>query len=446
MDRIVLSGLEVTGNKRTKTPVILQELPFRLGDTIALADLPSTIERAENNLMNTGLFVRVQITYQDWSGSSMKVTLLIDVQETWYLYPVPKLDFADRNFNVWWQDQGRALDRLILGLDLSHLNLTGWGDELEIGLEYGYTRALKFRYQRPYLNKARTLGLLVEYELNRNREVHYATEENKQLFFERDNAFMRRRVATGTRVWYRPDIYRRHNFYAYFHHDQVDTSISQRLNPLYFPQGGENQRFFRLGYAAAWDYRDNFAYPWDGYRIDGEIQKDGFGIFNERNALTLLLNAEKYWATANKKWSLGTAFRSKYSVLRGRQSLLYNQGVGFGANKLSGYQLYLMDGLDAVLFKTNLRREIFRGEVNFGKWVFLEAFRRVPFRFNLSWPQNVGYVNSPYNSRENPFTNQWVWGTGFAVDLVLYFNFVFRFEASINQTGETGFFLDFDAG
>ena len=173
-DWITVDDIAVEGYRRTKRAVIMRELPFAHGDTIALAQLPDKIREAERQLMNTGLFNSAEITYADWEGETHKVDLKITVTETWYLYPVPIFELADRNFNVWWREQGRSLDRVNIGLEFSHYNFTGWRDKFEVGFKYGYTRSYAIEYNQPYINRSGTLGLSGKIKFSRNRELNYA--------------------------------------------------------------------------------------------------------------------------------------------------------------------------------------------------------------------------------------------------------------------------------
>jgi len=174
------------------------------------------------------------------------------------------------------------------------------------------------------------------------------------------------------------------------------------------------------------------------------VEKDGLGVFGDRNALTVNLFAEKYWPLG-KQWSFSLATRTKYSLIRQPQSYQFNRGIGFGRNRISGYELYVIDGLDMALLRSNLRFQIWRGNISFGKWVFIDSFRELPFRFNLSLSNDLGIVNDPFGTRSgNPLNNQLLWGGGLGLDFVFYYDFVFRLQYSVNELGEGGFFLDFN--
>ncbi|WP_020536316.1 BamA/TamA family outer membrane protein [Lewinella cohaerens] len=442
---ITIDKISVIGQKRTRLAVIFRELPIKVGDTISLANLPKKIAEAERQLMNTNLFSKANITYKDWEGATQKVHLQVELLENWYIYPVPTFDLADRNFNVWWKEQNRSLQRVNIGLEVNHLNFTGWGDKIEVGFEYGYTRSYSGSYKIPYINKKQTLGLAAGLSYSRNREVNYATVDNKQEFYRDDARFLRRFYKFESSLTWRPAIYAMHTFGLEFHQEWIDPLVIQDFNPDYFGGNKNEISFFRLLYRFAYDFRDNRAYPWSGHIYGAELLKDGVGIFNDRSSLTLDLFGSKYWPIG-ERWSFGLVGGGKYSFIRQPQAYRYNRALGFGRSKLSGYELYLLDGLDAAYLRKSVRFNLWKGNITFGKWVFLESFRELPFHFNLSMSSDMGYANSPFNTQPNPLNNEFLWGGGIGIDLVFYYDFVLRLQYSANKIGDRGFFLDFELG
>ena len=442
---ITIAGIDVIGQKRTREAVIFRELPIKIGDTIALNGLVEKIREAERQLLNTNLFSKVLITYKDWQGSTQRVRLQVEVLENWYLYPVPTFDLADRNFNVWWQEQGRSLDRVNIGLEISHHNFTGWGDKAEIEFEYGYTRQYGMSYRLPYVNRAKTLGLSTSFSYSRNREVNYATENNKQLFYRDETRFLRQNYKLNGSLQWRPDIYGAHTFALEYVQEEVDPIIIQEYNPDYFGNGKTRIDFLRFLYAFTYDFRDNRAYPWSGYLYGTELLKDGLGVFSDRSALTVDVFGAKFWPVG-ERWSVGVNAGAKYSLIRRPQPYRYNRALGFGRGRVTGFELYLLDGLDAVYWRNSARFRIWENQVTFGKWVFIEAFRELPFHLNLSLAGDLGYVNSPFNTRPNPLNNRLLRGAGVGLDLVFYYDFVLRVQYNVNSIGDRGFFLDFDIG
>lgn len=176
-----------------------------------------------------------------------------------------------------------------------------------------------------------------------------------------------------------------------------------------------------------------------------QVKKDGLGIFGDRNALTLRPRYEQY-ATLHPKWSVASLLSGKYSFIREPQPYNDNRAIGFREDVMRGYEYYLIDGLDMVLWKTSLRREIFRRNAHLGKWMPLETMRTMPVRAYFSLNQDLGFVNDPFARSYNDFSGRLLWGGGIGVDMVFFFHNVFRLEYSFNHLMEKGLFLRFSSG
>jgi len=150
-----VAEINIKGNKRTKTKIIQREITFEIGDRLPEDALQAILDRSQQNIQNTGLFVKTTVDTQITDG---KLTVTFTVSETWYLYPTPIFDLADRNFNVWWKEQERALDRVNFGIRLVHFNLTGHRDKLKFKFQDGYTKKYEVDYIFPGINKAQTMA------------------------------------------------------------------------------------------------------------------------------------------------------------------------------------------------------------------------------------------------------------------------------------------------
>ncbi|MEL6143559.1 MAG: BamA/TamA family outer membrane protein, partial [Bacteroidota bacterium] len=343
-DSIQVELVKIIGHKKTRASTIFREMPFSRGDQLAISSLPEKIREARANLMNTGLFAGVDITYEDWKVPGNRVTFVVTIRENWYIYPVPIFELADRNFNVWWREQNRDLDRVNIGLRFSHFNFTGRADELKLSYQYGYTREYRASYDLPYLNKAQNLGWRISMAYLRRREQNYQTLNDQQLFFEADN-FVYQQGAVETELTYRRRLYVSHSLLLGYRNEQVSDTIAKQLNPNFFRVGLNRQRFFRFEYEFRVDRRDVRNYPWQGDFIRFRLNKEGLGIFGERDGMTLWADYRKFIPFGKKKKSsLNASLAAKYSPIRTRQPFLENRAIGFGEYGMVGYQFYVIDG------------------------------------------------------------------------------------------------------
>ncbi len=439
-----IDSIFVEGNKKTRREIVLREMPFRQGNSIHIANLEPKLREAERWLMNTGLFNSVQVFFKNWEGSSNKVHLQVQLEETWYFYPVPLFELADRNFNVWWVDYQRSLERVNYGLDFLYRNATGRSDRLNVSLKQGYSQMLLFQYNLPYLNAEKTLGITLYNLYSRNREINYATIGNKQAFFKLEDDFSITRYSGNITLVYRPALAKYYRISLGYTRNSISPKVLESVGLDFFLNGGTVQRFFSLGMSYTSDNRDFRPYPLSGNYFWAEIKKDGLGIFKDRNGLTFWTDYQRYFPLGKSPFNLGVSTKGKISLIRGKQPYNDYRAIGYQRNTLRGYEYYVVDGLDMLLLKSSLRIKLWENQVNFGKIVPIPAFRRVPFKFLLSLNSDMGFANDPWNPFGNSFNQQLLWGRGVGLDTVILFNFVLRIEASMNHLGEKGLFFHFN--
>lgn len=414
-------------------------MPVRLGDTIPLVDLKRQLELCELQLMNTGLFTKATCTLKNWEGETNRIQLQVELLETWYIYPFPIFELADRNFNVWWVEQKRSLRRVNFGVEFSHFNFTGHRDKLKFFVKYGYTENYTLKYNIPYINKKQTLGISTELAYFKNREVNYATINNRQEFYRDDDNFLSTRFLAELGLNFRPKLWAYHDFIFTFRYNKV-SDIIKELNPQYFLGGSTQQRYFSLAYHYSYDMRDMKPYPIDGYRYGVSVVKDGLGVFDDFNNLQLSVFFNQY-IPVTKKWSFAYQSKARISAIRSRQPYNGNRAIGFSKDALRGYEFYIVDGLDMAYVKTSIRFELINRVVKFGKLMPLKAFKEMPIRAYFSFNNDLGYVNDPFFRETNFLNNSLMWGGGVGVDLIFYYDKVFRLEYSVNQLMEKGLFL-----
>jgi outer membrane protein assembly factor BamA len=436
-----IGDISITGAKRTQESVILREVQFRIGDTLSLAALPGLMEESRLLLLSTGLFTQVSIYYQSWEAASSRVHIAIGLEEAWYLYPLPVFELADRNFNVWWVEQNRALNRVNYGLDFSHLNFSGNRDPLKLKIQFGYTRKYNIRYTLPYINRQKTIGLGFNVDYSENKELNYATVLNKQAFWRLEDRIVHDRFRTDVSLSYRPGARRYHYAELSFLHNRLDPFVADSLNVDYFLGGRRQQRYFALTYEFAADFRNIRAFATDGYYVKFRIRKDGLGFFGDRDALTLTSRIERF-IPLQQRWNLALISDGKYSMIRKPQPYNDNRALGFNKVSLPGYEYYIADGLDLALLRAVLRYKLVDQEAKFGRWVPLPAYRRVPMKIYLALNAGWAIAHDPFQGVfHNPLNNRPLWGGGLALHAVLLNDKVLMIEYSVNHLMEKGLFL-----
>jgi len=439
---VVVRDIVINGLKRTRANIVYRELTFGVFDTLPQSDLGEIMERNQNNILNMGIFNEATVNVKEWDTKNNTIDVSIDVKESWYIYALPILELADRNFNVWWNTYNHAFNRLNYGGRLEFLNFSGRNDKLKAKLQFGYTPKQELEYRFPYLNRQQSLGVSVGFLHSINKEVSYATINNQEQFIKdtiHERNLLTRWRAQSTLV-YRPNLFLRYELSLMFQRYDVDEQVVADFNPVYFRSGGTSNESLITKLSAVYDERDFKIYPSKGIIAQLEIEKNGFSEASDENKLTTRLAIE--WNN-----TLGRRFQQRlvgigyYSLIRSQPSYIYYKALGYGSNYVRGYELYVVDGLDYIIGKYQMAYKLMDTKFSLGKKSPIPQFREMPFRMYLSFAFEAGQANDPYTGEENPLANQWLYGGGPGVDFVLYNNFLFQFSLSTNHLGETGFFI-----
>lgn len=415
-------------------------MDFAIGDSLYLEDIQTRFEVNKLNISNTGLFTDVKINIKDWDHDRKRVTIVITVKENWYIYPLFLLELADRNFNVWWQEEDRDFRRINFGLDLYHTNLTGRKDRLKLGVLFGYTQKYEMEYKVPYFNKAQTIGFTVDAYYSRRKEIAYQTIDDKLAFDRSEDQFQLYRFKTGVAVQYRKKIRSYHNVKVAYRQNKIAERVANDLNPDYLLDGSKVQRVPAISYEYIYDSRDVRPYPMRGSFLSGTILKEGFGLFNDRNSLAISTRLQQL-IPLHKKSSLDVLISAKRELIRKLQAYADYQALGYQRDFLRGYELYVIDGIDFAYTQLTLKYELFSFNFNWGIFMPLKQMKIMPVRIMLSYNNDIGYVNDTQFTKRNTLGNTLLWGTGIGVDFIVYYDKIVQFQLSRNHLGEYGLFL-----
>ena len=439
-DSVYVKSITIEGNRKTKKSIILRELDFKVGESIPIKELGERIETNKKNILNTALFSSANFNIKEWNHENNQVAFLIEVQENWYIYPIVLVELADRNFNVWWQEMNRSFNRINFGMDAYHINLTGKKDRLKLGLLFGYKQKYEIDYEIPYINKKQTIGFSANAYYSRRKEIAYRTVDNKLLFDRSDDEFQLHRFRAGATFICRKGIQIYHRAKLEYQQNRISDNVAFDLNPDYFLGSKQKQQLLFLRYEFTVDGRDIRPYPLSGRRFTGVVEKEGLGIFNDRNGLAFSAALEQYFRLS-KKFSFGTKVKARTQVLRNRQPYTNYYALGYIEDYLRGYELYVIDGLDYGYAQTTLRYELFNFEWNWGKTMPIRQFKKMPTKIYLTFYNDTGYVNDNQYADTNPMGNTWLYGSGIGLDFVVYYDKIFQFQFSRNHLNEYGLFL-----
>jgi len=434
---LVIDQIVPKGNKITRNKIILRELEFKTGDTLFSHQLITKINQSRQNLLNLGLFNFVEIIPQRHDFN--KITVLIRVTERWYIWPIPILTFADRNFNAWWKN--RDFTHTNFGLDIRNKNFRGRRENLDLIIQGGYDKSLQLEWLAPSVNKKMTWGIGIWGGVIFNHETDYDLKNNKLVYYADPHHYVRKYYFAQLSAYNRPKFHHIHSFFLSYKQYRFADSLL-KLNP-HFTYGESKFTFLSLEYNFKLDHRDFAPYPLHGYYFEADALKEGLGLISKTiNSYSFSLIFDQY-LTLHKKWYF--AYNLSVKTSNSSQPYFLQQGLGYKPMNLRGYQLYVINGSALAMVRSNLKYNLIPKTIGHIPFVKSEKFNKFFYALYVNLFFDAGYVSNHQAVIPQPLNNRLLYGTGIGLDYVTYYDVVFRIEYTLNREGEKGFFISFVA-
>lgn len=433
-DQVFVRHIDLSGNNRTRSSIILREINIKTGSTLQRDSLSRTIETTRLRLVNLPLFTSALVMPVVVSRDTIDIH--ITLTERWYLYPEFTFKLADRNFNVWWKEQNHNFRRANLGIGLRHTNFRGNMEELSGMVQVGYTQQLTLNYLRPYVDKAQKHGIGFSVSFAQNNEIPLRTDSNKLIFARRDYGnYIQHQYAANVLYTYRPDYAVRHLLQLGIRHFSVNDTVLQ-LNADYFKNGKRSMKFGELQYRLEYNGVDNWNYPLKGKKMVNYVTlRAGFEGFRFQAADQL---EAAIFQEPMKHWYTSAILRSRIS-LPNDQPWFFRRALGSQSEYVRGYEYYVVDGAHYGLLRLSLKREL------------LNTYVKLPFRFLPVLPirlypkvfADAGYAYDKFPG-SSFLSNRMLYSAGIGFDFLSAYDIKLRVEWTINHLGQSALYLHLD--
>ncbi|MCL5032823.1 MAG: hypothetical protein M1542_06255 [Thermotogae bacterium] len=251
-----IGKIEISGNTKTKTYLIMRELAFKTGDPVTTQSLVQTY----NNLRNTQFFSNVSITPSLPSTDSTTVNMMINVTEN------NKPRQIGASLSIGQPGQGQPWYEGITGSgNVSIVNLSGIGDTLSGQVTLGVNPTANITY-----------GIIFPLNLPMNftSSIYYNTVQpfvitNGQTLYYNETEY-----GVSASVGYQPNVYTSYNIggnFYFFNKSQGSTPISASL--MGAATGTSRSVTLSYNYANV----DNVLLTTNGVKLGGSLSYAGFG-------------------------------------------------------------------------------------------------------------------------------------------------------------------------
>ena len=434
-DRLVVNDILIQGNNVTRPSIILRELLFAKGDTILKMELLPVFQRSRENLLNLAIFNFVYFDATHLPGN--RINVHITVTERWYIWPVPLIEYAERNFSEFIRN--REWDKINYGLYLKWNNFRGRKELITGKLRLGYIKDYALAYEVPNIGQRQQHGFSTGFNLKQQNEVYIATVNNTPVEFKlRDNP-AQVRLNAYARYTYRRKHYTTHTLrFEYFDYRVPDTVAV--LNTNFMGEGRSRLNFFVATYNFNHDMRDSKVYPLEGFAVNIRAEQLGTGLIKDFQYPSFRVTASLMFhqKLANRIYFYNTS-KVRYSTQKYMPYAL-NRALGYN-EFMSAYEAYVIDGSDFVISKYNLKLQLIKPTTRILPLIRMEQFNKIHYALYLNLFADAGYVNNDFPDPTNTMVNTWQFSTGVGLDIVTYYDQVLRIDYAMNRYGEHGLFF-----
>lgn len=428
--QIKISSIQIEGNRRTKPYIILRELPYHEGDIISKDSLAILDTISQQQLYNTSLFE--QVTVYSEAIDSTQVVIKIQVNERWYLFPIPSFKWVDRNFNQWWNEQNRSLDRVNYGLNLRQSNVTGNNDKLNAAFVTGYTNQANFRYQIPFIDKKLRYGLAFGWQNATQKEINIATKLDKQVFYKTRDIIQEGYRANAS-LLYRPNLFERHSFQLGMGRNEISDSAFL-YQASYLPSHQKTFSYVDAALSFSSIRFDYNAYPTKGQSTDFIL----YQRFSKNSNLSSI-QFRKVLVRPFSKSNFVLVESNSIVKFLSNQNYTDNKLLGYGNLQMNGLDYYVVDGNAASILKTSFHHVL--GTISVKNKLTPKRIPIIKYQFWLKAFTHLGYVYSEKPLNGNRLNNTLLRTAGIGLDIVGIYDFVLKIDYSVNQLGDKGLYL-----
>ena len=262
-DPLPIRSIQIEGNEKTKNFVIKRELLFE-EDSFYRYDkhFERLISLSKSRITNLNLFNKVDIetTIDSLNHYEVCIKIVISVVEKWYHWPIPFIEFSDRNFNVLGN-----LDfdpkRTNYGLYVFNYNLWGRNHTLKTKLKTGYNTKFGLEYRIPFLSQESNWGIKALMDYSSQNELWYETINDSLQFFKNDKNDLIKNTQAAIEVSKRLTPFTHFYLSTKYQYDQIDSSVPTND---YLINNAKDQNTFAIQCRIEIDKRNNPFFPTEG--------------------------------------------------------------------------------------------------------------------------------------------------------------------------------------
>lgn len=414
--RLVVKNIVITGNDVTQDDIILREMSLKPGSRF-------TLEKYKDDLLriyNLALFTKVEIIPipigQTVTGEN-EITLNVDVQERWYILPLPSGGIEEGEWKKIW-----------LGMTLRWGNFRGRDENLDVGFRVFYNPNVRLRYSVPWIGEKLHLFMSIggSWSRSRNQSIEAVGRQNgsNTIAYEDEN--------------YENIQYKGELTVGRFFGKRFSVFTDYRYNHLRVSQYKPNRtlstsgvdKYLTLGGGISFDSRDLVEYATKGdylkatYHRYGFLNKEvNFGRFTIENQsfIPISLTPTYYLTMASKLYT---------SLAMGAIIPYYNhEQLGYSDDYVRGWKGKAFEGENVLTLYNELRIPVIKPRYIKAKKLMvvqdLPVIKNLDLRYGL-YATLIYDIGSVWYKHDNIFKQRFISGAGIGINIIAPFGYIAR--------------------
>ncbi|MCH7964442.1 MAG: BamA/TamA family outer membrane protein [Bacteroidetes bacterium] len=407
---VIIDSIVIIGNDQTEDFIILRELTVALGDTLN----PKLAEYNRERVYSLNIFNEVKLHPFQLNNVNY---LLITIEESWYIYPLPFLTLKDRDWS-----------KISYGVAVKIANFRGRNETLRGRLALGYDPSLTFSYSNP--NLSRNLDLFSIFQIGLQEVSNRSTTAEELAGGDFEHKFYFAKLTFGKR-------------FGLFHRFAVTAGYDYVETP-FFIEGisASNERIDRtviLGASYNYDTRDLRQYASNGLFAFASFELKGMGI-NDIKYRIAYFDYREYRPIIS---SLVLKWRLAARLTNGKVPFYDYSYLGLG-QRIRGHWDEQQEGNDLFIGSLELDYWILNDYRLNLYWIPLLPNSLLSYRVGLVWELFVD-TGTTRLIGEPLALNQFSTGYGTGVSLLLLPYFTMRIEYAVNEQFKGQWIFDIGA-
>lgn len=404
-----VDSIIIEGNNTTKDYIIFRELTIKPGDVVTGKVVDFNSER----VFSLGIFNKVLLYFRQEINPERNI-LVIHVEESWYIYPIPFVKLRDKD-----------LSQSSYGLYITYKNFRGRNEEIKSKLSFGYDPQYFVEYYNPIVWEALDISMTTSLTYQKIQNVSEVAEgivgeEFSYRYRMLDFSFGKRINPFNT-------------LYTYLGFTYLDVPFENSTNIL--ASNTSVDRVFSAGLGYLYDTRDLKQYAESGIYGSAIYRHYGFG--NKNISYNVFLADYRQYQKIISKLTL--KWRGVYRHTFGGNVPYYDKSYLGHADYVRGHKNDHREGNNYILSSLELVQPIIKNwNISLDLPLLPKKLTSARVELYLSGFMDTGIVydnNAPLSI--NNFDSGW--GFGLTV-LVLPFNAI-RFEFGFDEFRKGEFIL-----